>query len=114
MTEEATPPASEAEVTAETEVVEPVATTETTTQTTAELLNSDAFVDRVADRVFDKVKVFTTDLITASQSAVEIAQQMVPIEGATEAPPVEEPPMPDQAPERRHRMFAQPFKRRDN
>jgi hypothetical protein len=75
------------------------------------LFDSDAFVEKVSERVFEKMKVFTGSLVEAQQAAAQIAQDMIPVDN-TPPPPTEpiEPP-PDQSPSRRHRMFAQPFKR---
>ena len=105
---------TEAEVTTEeTTETEPTEAPETSTSVTSELLNSDAFIDRVADAVAGRVERFASSLIEASQNAVAIAEQMTPIDNS--APPTEEPEAPaeDVAPQRRHRLFGQPLKRRE-
>lgn len=86
---------------------------ETSASVTSELLNSDAFIDRVADAVAGRVERFASTLIEASQNAVAIAEQMTPVDQS--APPSEEPEVPaeDVAPQRRHRIFGQPLKRRE-
>lgn len=89
---------------------------ESKTEVTSDLLNSDGFVNKVADAVFDRMKNFTGSLVEAQQAAQEIAANMLPVE----TPPPEggapvdpnTPPPPDQAPMRRHSMFKQPFKNR--
>lgn len=103
--------------TKETEEPEP----KTTAKVEGSLLDSDAFVDKVADRVFDRMKGFTTDLISASQAAQQIAADMVPVEQTAPPPeggPVEDQqpqqPQPDVQPQRRHGLFAQPFKKKSN
>lgn len=108
------PPVTEVETT----TVETTPTAETTTtQETSHRLHPDD-ISAISDNVFNRVKGFATDLVTASQQAAEIAQQMLPPtdvpppDGAP--PPTEEPPPPDQGPVRRHKLFGQPFKRRDN
>lgn len=105
------------------DIVEPgeveTTTTETTpTQTTsttvqAESFNDDALIERIADRVFDKMKVFSNDLITASQAAQQIVEDSMPVDSAPppDVAPSDGEPQPDVAPQRRHRLFAQPMKR---
>lgn len=100
-----------------TETVEtPTETTEVTTSTNTRLSDDD--VERIADSVFGKVSRFSESLIQASQQAAVIAQEMLPPTDVPppdgEAPPSEEEPPPDQGPQRRHRLFGQPFKRREN
>lgn len=109
---ETPPEPTEAAVTEET--TEPVVTEEQTTHVESSLLDSDAFVNKVADAVFGRVKNYSESLIQASQAAQQIAADMVPVDQSA-PPPVSEPPAeppPDMAPQRRHRMFAQPFKRK--
>lgn len=107
---------TEAEVETTTEVEEPTESTETTTEVTRELLNSDDFVKRVgdyvSDSVFSRMQTFTQGLLDASTAAAEAAVAMQPVDQAPPPNPEEAPP-PDQAPTRRHRLFAQPLKRRD-
>lgn len=99
---------TEAEVV--TEVEEPAAP-ETTAHVESSMLDSDAFVDRVADKVFDKMKVFTTDLISASQAAQQLVTDTMPVDSGAPEDVAPEEPQPDVAPQRRHKLFAQPMKR---
>lgn len=89
---------------------------ESKTEVTSDLLNSDSFVNKVADAVFDRMKNFTGSLIQASQTAEEIAANMLPPVGAPPegGAPAGEPtaPPPDEAPVRRHSMFKQPFQKK--
>jgi hypothetical protein len=98
-----------------TEVVEePEATEKSTTRVETSLLDSDAFVSKVADAVFDRMKTFTGSLVEAQQAAQQIAADMVPMDQSApppEAAPAE--PAPDVQPQRRHGMFAQPFKKKN-
>jgi hypothetical protein len=111
MTEQPVPEPTSAEAT--TEVEAPVTTDNSTTKVTADLLDSDAFVNRVADAVFDRMKSFTDVLTSAQEAALEIAGNMVPMDTAPAPDPntPEPPPEADYAPQRRHRLFAQPMKR---
>ena len=104
MTEQA-PPVEEA-------VVEEPAKEEIQEAVSQELApaNDDSLAARVADIVYEKMKVFTTDLLTASRDAVVAAQAAAPPMDNTPPPPVAEPE-PDSKPQRRHRMFGQPLKR---
>lgn len=109
-----TEPAATETVVEETTVEQtPTSTTETTTESVSGL--SDGDVERISESVFQKMKSFTESLTAASQAAVEIAADMLPIDnapapaGADVAP--EAPPEPDYKPERRHRLFGQPLKR---
>jgi len=96
-----------------TEVEAPVVTDDSTTKVTSDLLDSDQFVNKVADAVFDRMKSFTQSLTAASEAALEIAADMVPMDTAPVADPNSPAPEvePDYKPERRHRVFGQPFKR---
>lgn len=102
-----------AEVTTEAEAP---ATSETTAEVESNMLDSDAFVNRVADAVFDRMKVYTETLTSAQQAAVEIASNMLPPDTAPAPAPAGAPnpevaPQQDFRPERRHKVFGQPFKR---
>lgn len=106
------------------DIVEPAEVETTTTETTptettstvvqAEVTDNDALIERIADRVFDKMKVFSTDLITASQNAQQIVAETMPIDTAPPpdvAPTTDGEPSEDVRPQRRHKLFAQPMKR---
>lgn len=100
------------EVKTEAEVpVEP----ETTAKIESSAFDSDAFVGKVADAVFDRMKTFTGSLVEAQQAAQQIAADMVPMDQGTAPPPAAAPqePPPDVQPQRRHSMFAQPFKKKN-
>lgn len=111
MTEQQVPEPTSVE---QTETVE-TPKVESKTEVTSDLLNSDSFVNKVADAVFDRMKNFTGSLVEAQQAAQEIAANMLPVEAppSGEPPPAEAAPPPDAAPMRRHSMFRQPFKGRD-
>lgn len=98
-----------------TTVEETPTTTVETTSTASTRLHPDD-IAAISDNVFGRIQRFAQDLVAAGQQAEEIAGQMLP---PTEpppdsAPPVEEAPPPDTGPQRRHGIFGQPFKRRDN
>jgi hypothetical protein len=97
------------EVVTEAESTAPV----TTTAVESTAFDSDAFVEKVAERVFDKMKGFTTSLLTATEAAQQIAQEMVPMDNTPVPPATPEEIQEDSKPQRRHKMFAQPMKRRD-
>lgn len=103
MTEQAAPPAEP--------VVQEPLKEEVKEEVTEQLApaQDDSLADRVAEIVYEKMKVFTTDLLTASRDAVEAAQSVMPQQSNAPAPAA--PPEPDQKPVRRHKLFGTPLKR---
>jgi hypothetical protein len=60
------------------------------------------------------MKGFTTSLMTATEAAQQIAQEMVPIDNsAPVTPETPEEIQEDSRPQRRHKLFGQPMKRRE-
>lgn len=112
MTEQAAPDVTEVETT----TTETTPTTETTTESSISHRLHPDDIQAISDNVFGRISRFAQDLVNAGTQAEEIAAQMLPPTeppSGEAPPPVEEPPPPDTGPQRRHRMFAQPFKRRD-
>lgn len=101
----------------ETTTVEETPTTSVETTSTASTRLHPDDIAAISDNVFGRIQRFAQDLVTAGQQAEEIAGQMLPpVEAPTpdQAPTPEEAPPPDQGPQRRHGIFGQPFKRREN
>ena len=69
-------------------------------------------VDAVAESAYTKFKKFAEDYVEAASDAAEMVASQAPVEEAAPPPPPEEVPA-DQKPERRHRLFARPLKRKE-
>ena len=92
--------------------LEPVV--EAPAQTTGRLSDDD--VNRIAERVYDKVKAFTTDLATAAENVEELVSESVAAKAEEITPPEEavaEAAPEDVKPERSHRLFYKPMRKRE-
>lgn len=73
--------------------------------------DNDDFADKVADKVFDRIKKYTETLMESATAAAESLESAVPV--APAAPVTNEEPPEDVKPQRRHGLFRQPMKKRD-
>lgn len=119
MTEQVTPPVEseshEAKEEAKLEAIETkVETVDQKVESTDEA--DDRLADRLAEKVFDRIKKYVDTLNQVKEDAVAAVESSLP---PVEQPPMEQPPAAgteppeDTRPQRRHGLFAQPFRRHE-